>query len=173
MGYAVELYFDKDSTNYLNSLCEKIESNILKIGAEPHISLSVHDQLNFEKVDIIVRDYAMKISQFDLTISSIGQFPTSEGVLFVAPVPTIQLLSIHSLFHHILKDNGVAVNEYYKPGNWIPHCTMDFEPDFNSLAKKQKYLMDAFKSLALKVLSVGIVYFRPLITKSRYELSNP
>ena len=56
--------------------------------------------------------------------ASVGTFPGGEGVLFLAPVVTPDLIAVHARFHESFAAwDGIAW-PVYGPGVWVPHCTL-------------------------------------------------
>jgi 2'-5' RNA ligase len=55
-------------------------------------------------------------------LASAGTFPGPEGAVFLAPVVDDALLGVHREWH-ALAPGGM---EHYRPGAWVPHCTVGF-----------------------------------------------
>lgn len=104
MGFAVELYFDEARDNRVRQLWQAlaaggITSGMVDIEARPHISLAVLDSGRPSTIQSGIADFAGQIEPFSLQFSSVGSFPTAEGVVFLAPVVTNTLLAVHAQFH--------------------------------------------------------------------------
>ena len=128
MGYAIELNLSPASSARVVGLWEdlaraSISSSMLDLGAQPHISLTVVDELDPALLRADLSRFAERTPLLSVDLASAGTFPTAEGVLFLAPVVTPELLEIHRGFHRLLSDRGVESVAYYRPGNWVPHCT--------------------------------------------------
>ena len=129
MGYAVELNLSRDSAARVGKVWqslarEGINSVMLDLGAQPHISLAVLEDLNPEALRGDLIRFAEVTPPLPVDLASAGTFPTTEGVVFLAPVVTQELLAVHGRFHSLLRDRGVYCEEYYRPGRWVPHCTV-------------------------------------------------
>jgi 2'-5' RNA ligase len=55
---------------------------------------------------------------------SVGVFPRPEPVLFLAPRPSAALIERHAAFHALAEKAGLECQPYYRPANWVPHCTL-------------------------------------------------
>lgn len=174
-GYAVELYFDKKMEDDFFSFRESIyklgiNPVLGNLGDRPHVSLAVFGDMDIEQVIRITSSFASQCNQFPAQLSSFGAFPTKSNVVYLQPVPTQPLLELHTLFHQYLKENNIPSSHYYLPGQWVPHCTLEFEiPDdqFNlalQLCKKHFSPIHGFFS------SVGVIAFRPIAYLAEFLL---
>jgi hypothetical protein len=87
-----------------------------------------------ERLRALTADFARRSSGLSIALSAIGMFPTAEGTLYLAPVVTSELLELHRAFHLELDANGLTSHRYYRPGNWIPHCTVGIGLSSQALA---------------------------------------
>jgi 2'-5' RNA ligase len=90
----------------------------------PHISLAGIENLDAPKVCAMLKTFAQSSFSPTVKLGAVGTFPTEQGVIYLAPVVTSELLQVHEEFHARLADLGLSSHEYYRPGNWIPHCTV-------------------------------------------------
>lgn len=128
-GYAAELYFDPAGEARVHHLWEGLaemglRSGLLEMDSRPHISLAIFDDLEVERLEEGLREFARTTAPLEVDLSCAGTFPSREGVVFVAPVVTAELLAMHHRFHMLLDELGVVSSEHYRPGVWIPHCTV-------------------------------------------------
>lgn len=131
MPFAVELYFDPASETTIRRIWQAIaqvglKSPMLEAGYRPHVSLAVYDGDSLD-VNSLIQDlaaYAATIAPFNLTLSSIGLFPTAEGVLFFGVTVTKDLLELHAGFQRAFARYADRLRPYYAVGNWVPHCTL-------------------------------------------------
>ena len=99
----------------------------------------------------------------DFTFASLGVFFNgADGIVFLAPVVTHELLSIHGAFHAAFAHYAVAELDYYLPGNWVPHCTLAL----NVPRDRVPAVVDASSRLAGLPLrgrfeSMGLFQFQP------------
>ena len=131
MPYAVELYFNAEMEEAVRRVWRALDQaglpSLAALGEEsrPHLSLAVHsDQLRV--ADLLPRLQVFAVSQpmAQLSLASIATFPTEEGVLFLSPPVTADLLTMHAAYHHTFRDLRDLTNAYYHPGQWLPHCTL-------------------------------------------------
>lgn len=176
MGYAIELNLSQKSAVQVVRLWEdlaraSISSAMLDLAARPHISLAVIDELDPELIRDDLSCFAEVTPPLWVDLASAGTFPTAEGVVFLAPVVNPELLGVHRRFHRLLSDRGVECEEYYWPGNWVPHCTVaiDLPADKIGAAIETCVQSEAFGAVELDELS--LISFRPVREIYTYPLA--
>ncbi|MGD8473379.1 MAG: 2'-5' RNA ligase family protein [Anaerolineae bacterium] len=167
MAYAVILNLSRVSVARVVEVWEHlareaISSVMLDVGAQPHISLAVFQDLNPEVLRVDLSRFAKATAPLSLDLASAGTFPTAEGVVFLAPAVTQELLEAHRRFHNSLRDRGVDCVDYYLPGKWVPHCTVatGVAPDRMGAALEVCVQSDAFGPVELD--EVSLVEFPPV-----------
>ena len=104
-GYAIELYFDPAAERALRELIDQLSTRGIRssrpAAARPHVSLAVFDRVNVERVSASLGEFARGCSAMRLQLASIGRFPGDEGVVFLAPIVTRELLELHAVLHRM------------------------------------------------------------------------
>ena len=175
LGFAVELYFDADTEKAIRSFRDELYATgvapvLGKMGDRPHVSLAVFADADIACVRDLTKDLASDLSPFDVELSAIGTFPTSDNVLFLYPVPSEKLLQVHRDFHEQLICSYVRTSDYYHPGNWVPHCTIESELEDKVFAQAIKAAHHLFKQIKGTFQSIGFVSFRPIEYISEFQL---
>lgn len=177
MGFAIELYFDEESDKRVRQLWQAlaeggITSRMVDIEARPHISLAVLEKGRPSTIEQGIADFARHIEPFSLQLSSVGSFPTAEGVVFLAPVVTGSLLAVHDQFHDWLLKAGLVSLDYYLPGNWVPHCTVAINLDQAQIGPTAAFCQQ-FAGVygRVHIESVGLVSFPPIVPLATFPLS--
>ena len=177
MGYALELTFDVETERRHLRLWEAlaeagISSTMTDMGARPHISLAVFDRVARTSLVALIAAWAGETPPFALHFGSVGAFPGSEGVVFVAPVVTLDMLVLHDRLHCLLEAAGLASWPHYRRGQWIPHCTaaINLPPDRVGPALEVCRNSDVFGPG--QVVGVSVVSFRPVCEMARFPLGD-
>jgi hypothetical protein len=136
MPFAVEMYMDSVSEAAILGFCEAIadaglSSSVLKSGVRPYVSLALYKKIDLADFRSELELFSDNVESFSVNFTSIATFPTEEGVVFLAPTVTQELLDVHSRFHKAFSRYRPEASEYYLPGQWVPHCTvaMDLKSD--------------------------------------------
>ena len=141
MLYAAELHFTPADSAPIFALAQSIaeacqSTPLAGTGWGPHVTLAVFDELPGasagdgavpEQVERWLATFAREVHGLTLEFAAVGLFPGDEGVLFLAPLVTAQLLAHHRAFHEPLPALGLTSRGYYLPDRWVPHCTIGFQ----------------------------------------------
>ena len=177
MGYAVELNFDAATDDRIRALWRQLadaglNSAMLDNNATPHISLAVFDEIELDLVRLVMADFAHRVTPISVRLAAVGTFPPGvkgdEGAVYLAPTVSAHLLSHHDRFHRMLYALNLRADDYYLPGNWVPHCTvaLDAPPDrvgeIVALCRASDVFHDA------QLVDISLVEFRPVRELYRY-----
>ncbi|MGW0503911.1 2'-5' RNA ligase family protein [Micromonospora sp. NPDC003241] len=128
MVAALELYLDTVATRRIRVLWDALEAegvqslrSLLEQRHRPHVSLAVAPRLDPEQVAAALAGTTVA-APLRLTFQHAGQFVGR--VLWLGPAPTTELLTHHRLVHDRLSAAGVELVAHYRPGHWVPHCTL-------------------------------------------------
>lgn len=167
MPYAVELLFDNKTENYIYDIWKELHRTglnryMLDSGGKPHITLSIYKTVDYSNFEKRLKLFFKNVNPFTLTLASIGVFPESRGAVFLALTVTDQLLDIHRRFHDAFGDYDELAWDFYKPGKWVPHCTISVDTNHNTAMKVVDYMVERFRPMDIRIESVVIVKFRPI-----------
>ena len=125
---ALELYLDQGADRRIRRLWDAMEESgvpslrDLTYGKHrPHISLVAARTLDGRKV-------ADALDAFDVApplrveLDFVGLF--RGRVLWLGPAPTTELIAHHAAVFGRLVAAGITVFDEYRPGAWVPHCTL-------------------------------------------------
>jgi 2'-5' RNA ligase len=125
---ALELYLDAEATRRVRALWQALEAegvptlaSLLNERHRPHVSLAAATRLAPDAVAAAL-DGLVVARPLTLHLDSVGQFVGR--VLWLGVTPTAELLDHHLVVHDRLAAGGVEVWDLYRPGRWVPHCTV-------------------------------------------------
>lgn len=169
MPYAVELYFEAEATQKLRASSYRLTG--FEQDMQPHVSLAVFETCQQEDIKHLLTAFARETSAFRLKFAAIGSFPGTEGVIFLAPVVSQDLLTLHQRFHRHLSLINQSSLAYYVPGQWVPHCTLAFGvPDENIAGLMQGFRLEPLFD-EVQVTEIGLIKARPFADLFRVPLS--
>lgn len=128
MGFAVILYLEPECEARMRALWQAlaragISNAMAAAGLRPHITLAGFDGACPERLCEELWRLAARTPPLTVTFSGIGIF-TTEEVLYLAPVVTMEMIKLRERLLPCLAGLGVAQAEYYQPSYWVPHCTL-------------------------------------------------
>ncbi len=166
MPYAVELHFDDESRAALVTLSTQVHvtcggMDLVAAGGAPHVSLALFDRLDPGQLQPLLMIFATQVAPFPLHFAAIGTFPGDQGVLYLAPVVTLQLLTRHRDFHAQLTAAGLSSNALYQPNRWVPHCTIGFRLPVAALGNGVDLCRAASWPTTVLVSAIRLIAFFP------------
>lgn len=128
MVAALELYLDVDATRRVRQLWRALEdegiptlASLLDSKHRPHVSLAAARRL--APAAVVDALAGLPVGRgLTLNMDFVGQFVGR--VLWLGITPTAELLDHHRRVHERLDAAGVEVWDLYRPGRWVPHCTV-------------------------------------------------
>lgn len=148
MDISLQLLFDNPSTERLREVwhwqAEVTGSCTLIDGPyDPHITLGLFKNLDHQQFSSELRAIACDVPEFEIRFGHIGQFPGEEGTLFLVPVFNNILQTLHLSVLSVCDrlQGDLARPEYYLPENWVPHCSVSWRTERESILKGLNQLL--------------------------------
>lgn len=167
MAFSVILYLDPVTDAEVRSLWQllserQISSVMTDMGVRPHVSLAGFEHVEAEAFCQALKVFAHSARPVTVRFEAVGTFPTEKGVVYLAPVVTLELLQLHAKFNNLVTELGLVPDEYYVPGNWVPHCTLaiNLTPDEVAAAVTLGCQSHVFHTAALT--HIGLVEYMPI-----------
>ncbi|KML04439.1 2'-5' RNA ligase family protein [Rossellomorea marisflavi] len=89
----------------------------------PHITLGDVQQLDPVRFSEDFVRYYRNHKPIEVRLASIGSFIRT-GILYYSPVFSEELTALHRDFHKQFLPPDGNESSLYRPGSWIPHCTI-------------------------------------------------
>lgn len=167
MPYAVGLTFDAQSTQSIRN----IMMDLWNVGytaymkgtrAIPHITLAIYDHIELPLFIERLQNLALQRQAFTISFSHVGVFANGKGSVFLG-IPVIDdLVEFHKCFHKTFSDFNDTAWDYYKPGRWVPHCTLSLETPDRLIPRVIKKGLKALNSGSVRIESISINQFDPI-----------
>ncbi|MGS2617206.1 2'-5' RNA ligase family protein [Micromonospora sp. LZ34] len=169
MVAALELYLDTDATRRIRVLWDALEAegvqsmrSLLEQRHRPHVSLAVAPRFDPDRVAAALTGTVVA-APLRLSFQHAGQFVGR--VLWLGPTPTADLLDHHRRVHDRLAAAGITLVEHYRPGRWVPHCTLSM--------RVPNALMAAAVRRCLEVLPLEATVVAAALTDHARGISHP
>ena len=175
MGYAVELYFNPELEAALRQLRQRlseagVSSALDELGDRPHVSLAVLHDVDVEACSAMLDQFARATPAFPVSLASIGVFPSSEGVVFLAPVMTETLWQVHRDCHSRLAGIKARPSDLYLHNRWVAHSTQAIHVPAAEMGRAVETYLAHFRPLTGVLTEVGLIEFRPVKTLAVFRL---
>lgn len=166
MAFAVVFYFESSTEtrilDFQNSLIKAgINPAKIRIPLRPHITLGIYDTIDCDDCECRINEISFDLVMKSIEFISLGIFVNPDRVLFLSPVTNAILLHTHQLIHEELAPHTSGSWEIYKPGNWVPHCTIANDIEEQDLNKAVSVLADLVLPFKAGISQIGIVEFDP------------
>jgi hypothetical protein len=173
MPYALELGLDDQAAAVVRRVWHDLEdvgiAYMARSGARPHVSVGIWEGLDPGAGEAELGLFAAASAPLPITLASVGFFP--QVAIFLAPTVTQQLLALQAELHRRFTRVGTSPWEHYRPGAWVPHCTLatDFTPA--QFARALEVVRRVALPIACRLVEIAIVEFRPVRTLAARALA--
>ena len=128
MALALELGLGEDADGAVRRLWEQLETDGVPSlatylpGLRPHVTLVVSDDA--PGLRRCADDLRPLVEPVELELTAPGMFAAGQPFLFLVPAPTPPLVHVHEAVCRQLQRAAVDIHPHYRPGTWLPHCTL-------------------------------------------------
>lgn len=162
MNFAIELFLDETAEARIREIWERIAlaglpSRLLEFGHTPHVSLGVCAELDPVAFAAPLSEFASREPKPHATFVSLGTFSNRQGVVFLGLIATRELIELHARFDALFATAAHEPWEYYRPGRWVPHCTLTTALDPTQVAPALAVCAGVPLPIQATLDSVGIV----------------
>lgn len=165
MPFAVEFFFDQVHADRIQDVWSQMSDHGfgVEMTGRPHVTLAIWDEINLGVAQDWLREFAMELQPFPIRFASVGLFARPQSVIFLTPVVTGNLLEIQELFRTNFRGRIGESWSNFRPGWWVPHCTLTQGIERESLPGALALASEIELPFVAEVNSIGIVEF-PSIT---------
>ena len=169
MAYALEIFFDAQTDAAIRRLWDQLERagvpTLLTASHQrhdPHVTLAVGEERPKVGDDLVSALKPLPGRTLDFPV--LGLFPGDAAVLFLGAKVTAPLLAAHANVHAAIEganELGVTgdadkMGALYKPGAWVPHCTLALRLDAEGIVRALREL-HPYAGFGATIAAVGLV----------------
>ena len=127
--FVLELFLDPNTERAVHGLWGAVDALAgwtpqARGAARPHVSVCSCPSLDEDAFGRALAALAADTPPLSIEFASVTSFASAEGVVFLAPVVTADLLALHVRLVEAMRQSGATVPDLYQPGRWVPHCTL-------------------------------------------------
>ncbi len=163
--YAVVAFLDHETEKMINDVWKQLKlKQISNYGEESknrraHITIASYNAVpEQEMIDGLTQFYNC-IPRVDLELTNLGTFLESR-TLFISPAPTPDLIHLHQAYHHAFQKFDDGAGSLYKPGNWVPHCTIASRLEGESLTQAFSYCSEKLSPTKAIITGIALLKLR-------------
>jgi 2'-5' RNA ligase len=151
MALALEMGLDPEGDRAIRDLWLRLEQLGVPTlqghmpNIRPHLSLTVTDDADGLRQR--APGLALRGVETDIEMAAVALFPGDPPVLVLDVAPAPELVVLHARVSAALVEAGVDVWPHYRPGTWLPHCTL-------SMGVPSELVADAFAACLASPLPV-------------------
>lgn len=132
MECGAALYFDNETDAAIRGLWQVIEdaglySGMLRLNFPPHLTILTCEDQDLPGLRLALREFLAAQPPIQVHFHSLGVFNTLDGIIYLAPTPSLVLLEFHSRLWKIAEPYITNPNPLYRPGAWVPHVTLNMD----------------------------------------------
>jgi 2'-5' RNA ligase len=167
MPFSVECYFDPVTESAIRNVwgglqAAGVNSRMKDVGSRPHIALTVGEGEMSELRIARLEAFATARPRFRIRFGSVGLFPNEAGVMFLAPMASVELDQLHIDWCVEAKRLELVVWEHYQAKKWTPHCTLAIGLRSERIAEAF-HICKAFDfAVSAEICEIGLIKIRPI-----------
>ena len=142
-------------------------------GAPVHLSLAVYAELAVERAEAAMRRFVVGVAPIAIELASIGMFPGTANVLYLAPVVREPLLAAQRRWHRVAARHQAACMPHYQPQAWMPHITLAMHLSAAKAAAALRLLAPRWRPIEGTLSSAALIGFPPVEVAWRGALQKP
>lgn len=124
-------------------------------GFVPHITLADFDHLPLNKAITTLTNKLLIHQPIPISFSSLGSF-LEANIVFLSPVKSPALASLHIKIHKLFSDN-VSVDSLYGPESWQPHLTLANRIDPVNFPKLYQVCHQHFPKMESSIVGLKLI----------------
>lgn len=127
MPFAITLKAANDTAGPIRALWEEVadlesRSSMAALDYPPHLTLGIYDEVSPDLLKTALLAAFAETHQLRLTFTRLSVFEGVPLVLWAEPSRSAALASAHARVH--ARVDPTQCRPYYRPGAWVPHCTL-------------------------------------------------
>jgi len=175
MSYAVLLYFDPQTEATIQKLMVEVSKQLgagelLPEGFRPHLTLTGFEKPPAEGFRTSLKAFASKTPYIPIRLAAVGAFPTDQGVVYLAPSISQQLLKVHLNLYKLLDEFEIESNANFAQGVWVPHCSVAYGLTPEHACQAIATILEANVFVAGELVAMGLTEFLPIKELCNYPL---
>jgi 2'-5' RNA ligase len=141
----------------------------------PHFSYHVAQDYDVDKIESVLQRITSNITTFKVRTSGLGIFSGSSPVLYIPVARSLELTRLHQELWQEISTLSSGGQEYYHPGQWLPHITIGFgDISKENLSQIIPFLAGRDFNWEITIDNIALIYDTGTKQqlKSRFDITN-
>ncbi|MBN1347725.1 MAG: 2'-5' RNA ligase family protein [Phycisphaerae bacterium] len=167
MTYSIELLFDPATMEGIRLTWSKLadtsgSSYMVDNGVYPHVALAVFEADRLPPdLTVLLEQLAAALEPEALRPRGIGRFEVQEPVVFIGFDTCSFLKQVHGRVQTVLDHFGIPNHEYYRSGEWVPHCSVAMKFPSSRLPATLEAAAHHGLTLPFRATEIGLIQHPP------------
>ena len=176
MGHAIAIKIENGSAESIKSLwniCGSLENapSMRALNYPPHITMAIYEEISESDLFSTFDSVASELDQISIVFTNLKTFETENTIaLWAEPMNSEELIWLHQKIHSMLDPN--LCEQYYRPENWIPHCTLATEIDISRKNDVATLINNSIEPIRVVFDVIDCVSFFPIEVVREKKLSS-
>jgi 2'-5' RNA ligase superfamily protein len=169
---------DNDYNRLVEELWAELEREFSVHGVYvtpyPHFSYHVAKDYDVDKIEPVLQRITSDITTFKVRTSGLGVFTGNSPVLYIPVARSLELTQLHEELWQEVATASSGVQQYYHPGQWMPHITIGFgDISKDNLSQIIPFLAERNFSWEITVDNIALIYDTGIKQelKSRFDIT--
>lgn len=137
--FAVLLHLDDPAEQRVHRIWDALDDHGTKPvrwshgpAYRPHVTLAIARASDLDHVESVLEPVLSRAHGMAVDLTAVGFFVSDKAPAFLAVSPTVELVTLHRDVHAVLDQDHARAHghwPYYRPGTWLPHCTLAMDAD--------------------------------------------
>jgi 2'-5' RNA ligase len=170
---------DNDYNRLVEELWAELEREFSVHGVYvtpyPHFSYHVAKDYDVDKIEPVLQRITSNITTFKVRTSGLGVFTGNSLVLYIPVARSLELTHLHEELWQEVATASSGVQQYYHPGQWMPHITIGFgDISKDNLSQIIPFLAERNFSWEITVDNIALIYDTGIKQelKSRFDITS-
>jgi 2'-5' RNA ligase len=99
---------------------------LLELNYPPHVTLLACADLDMDNLRGVLPEFIASHPPLVVNFTGLGVFSGENAVVYLSLAWNRALLDLHEHFWLASEPYSVGTGDLYRPGNWVPHVTLDY-----------------------------------------------
>lgn len=147
----------------VEALWQELETNYhlhgIHVTPLAHFSWQIAQDYDFERLETIIRDIAVRTPPFVVRTTGLGLFTGFRPVLFIPVVKDASLLKLHAEIWEQTQPASQGLSIFYNPERWMPHISLAYEDiDAQNIGPLMQALTFRTFNWEMTIDNIGLIY---------------